>query len=317
MIRLGAVYVLAGLLFAAVAILGARDRSNPRRFRTAAFWGLLALSFLAGDRLGDFGNGLLVLALVGLGGIGALGRGHPATTSLEERRQSAARRGDLLFLPALVIPATALLGTLILKQARIGGAPLIEPGQATLISLALGVILALAAAMVWLRPPIQAPVQEARRLLDSIGWAAILPQMLAALGAVFALSGVGDQVGRLIAAHAPLDTRLAAVVAYTAGMALFTMIMGNGFAAFPVMTAAVGLPLIVRHFGGDPAAVAAIGMLSGFCGTLMTPMAANFNIVPVALLELGDRNAVIRAQAPTALALLAVNTTLMYVLAFR
>jgi uncharacterized membrane protein len=236
---------------------------------------------------------------------------------LEERRQSAARRGDLLFLPALVIPATALLGTLILKQARIGGAPLIEPGQATLISLALGVILALAAAMVWLRPPIQAPVQEARRLLDSIGWAAILPQMLAALGAVFALSGVGDQVGRLIAAHAPLDTRLAAVVAYTAGMALFTMIMGNGFAAFPVMTAAVGLPLIVRHFGGDPAAVAAIGMLSGFCGTLMTPMAANFNIVPVALLELGDRNAVIRAQAPTALALLAVNTTLMYVLAFR
>lgn len=31
-------------------------------------------------------------------------------------------------------------------------------------------------------------------------------------------------------------------------------------------------------------------MLSGFCGTLMTPMAANFNIVPAALLELSDRN---------------------------
>ena len=42
--------------------------------------------------------------------------------------------------------------------------------------------------------------------------------------------------------------------------------------------------------------MAAIGMLSGFCGTLMTPMAANFNIVPAALLELADRNAVIKAQ---------------------
>lgn len=100
-------------------------------------------------------------------------------------------------------------------------------------------------------------------------------------------------------------------------MALFTVIMGNGFAAFPVMTAAIGLPLIVGKFGGDPAVMGAIGMLSGFCGTLMTPMAANFNIVPAALLELKDRNAVIRVQTPTALLLLLVNIGLMYVLAFH
>ena len=35
--------------------------------------------------------------------------------------------------------------------------------------------------------------------------------------------------------------------------------------------------------------IGAIGMLAGFCGTLMTPMAANFNIVPAALLELKDQ----------------------------
>ena len=64
MITLGAVYVLAGLIFAAVAVLSGGDRTNPRRIRNAAFWGLLALSFLFGDRLGDFGNGLLVLALL-------------------------------------------------------------------------------------------------------------------------------------------------------------------------------------------------------------------------------------------------------------
>ena len=44
------------------------------------------------------------------------------------------------------------------------------------------------------------------------------------------------------------------------------------------MTAGIGLPLIVHQFHGNPAIVGAIGMLSGFCGTLMTPMAANFNI---------------------------------------
>jgi uncharacterized membrane protein len=100
-------------------------------------------------------------------------------------------------------------------------------------------------------------------------------------------------------------------------MALFTMIMGNAFAAFPVMTAGIGLPLVVQQYGGDVVIVTAIGMLSGFCGTLMTPMAANFNIVPAALLELTDRYGVIRAQVPTALMLLAVNIVLMSIFAFR
>ena len=89
------------------------------------------------------------------------------------------------------------------------------------------------------------------------------------------------------------------------------------FTVHAVMTAGIGLPLVVHRFGGDVTIVAAIGMLSGFCGTLMTPMAANFNIVPAALLELPDQHGVIRVQIPTGLALLAVNTALMYLLAFR
>jgi uncharacterized membrane protein len=99
-------------------------------------------------------------------------------------------------------------------------------------------------------------------------------------------------------------------------MALLTMLMGNAFAAFPVMTLGIGIPLLINGLHGSPTIIAAIGMLSGFCGTLMTPMAANFNLVPVALLELPDRYAVIRVQVPTALMLLAVNTILMYAFAF-
>ncbi len=172
-----------------------------------------------------------------------------------------------------------------------------------------------------LKPPVMAPLQEGRRLMDAVGWAAILPQMLAALGAVFALAGVGEVVGGLIADVIPMNASLIAVVAYCVGMALFTVIMGNAFAAFPVMTAAVGLPFVVFQFGGNPAIVCAIGMLAGFCGTLMTPMAANFNVVPANLLELPDRNAalngVIRAQIPTALMMLVANILLMQFLAFR
>ncbi|MFC3711697.1 DUF979 domain-containing protein [Sphingoaurantiacus capsulatus] len=316
MITLAFVYTLAGLVFAAFAGLSAVDRTNPKRLGNAAFWGLLAVSFLAGDLLGDLGNGILVMGLVALAGFGALGKGSPTTTSVEARREEAMRRGNKLFLPALIIPFTALAGTLLLADLTVGGQPLMDPKQITLISLGFGVLLALAAAMSWLRPPLLAPLQEGRRLIDSVGWAAVLPQMLAALGAVFALAGVGVVVGDLVGGVIPDGNRLAAVAAYTVGMALFTMVMGNAFAAFPVMTAAVGLPLVVRQFGGDPAIVSAIGMLAGFCGTLMTPMAANFNIVPAALLDLKDRYGVIRAQIGTALPLLLANTLLMYWLAF-
>ena len=58
-------------------------------------------------------------------------------------------------------------------------------------------------------------------------------------------------------------------------------------------------------------------MLAGFCGTLMTPMAANFNIVPAALLELKDQYGVIKAQIATALPLLAANILIIYLAAFR
>jgi uncharacterized membrane protein len=128
---------------------------------------------------------------------------------------------------------------------------------------------------------------------------------------------VGAIISRMAVHWLPLDSPFVAVVTYTVGMAIFTMIMGNAFAAFPVMTAGIGLPLIVTRFGGDVTIMAAVGMLSGFCGTLMTPMAANYNIVPAALLELPDEYAVIKAQIPTAVLLLTVNTGIMYVFAFR
>ncbi|MFM6854767.1 MAG: 5-oxoproline transporter, DUF979 family subunit, partial [Sphingopyxis sp.] len=145
----------------------------------------------------------------------------------------------------------------------------------------------------------------------------ILPQMLASLGAVFTLAGVGTVLGQLVGAAIPHGDVLVAVLAFTLGMALFTMVMGNAFAAFPVLFSAIGLPLLIQQYGGNPAIVCAIGMLAGFCGTLMTPMAANFNIVPAALLDLKDRHAVIRAQLGTAVPLLLINSALLYGLAFR
>lgn len=317
MITLQWAYSLAGLAFAAYAVLSFADRANPKRLWNGLFWGLMALSLIAGSWLGDFANGLLVLALAGLGGFNLLGKSAPATTSDAEREGWSARLGNRLFLPALIIPATALIGTLVYSYTPLGAMHLIEDKRETWIFLCLGALIALAVLYAWLKPPPAAPLQEGRRLIDAIGWAAVLPQMLAALGVVFATAGVGTVIGEGARAVIPEGSVFLTVLVFAAGMALFTMIMGNAFAAFPVMATAIGVPLLIQTYHGNPAVVGAIGMLAGFCGTLMTPMAANYNIVPAALLELKDRNGVIKAQVGTALPLFAVNVALIYLLGFR
>ncbi|MBV9527034.1 DUF979 domain-containing protein [Sphingomonas sp.] len=316
MITIQWLYVLVGLMFAGFAAFNGLDRTNPKRLGNAAFWGLMALSMFAGDRIGDFGNGLLVLGLAGIAGFGLVGRGA-AVVDTQEREARALRFGDRLFLPALIVPATALLGTLIYSYTPVGRLGWFEPKRETYILLALGVILALATIYAWLKPPALAPLQDGRRLMDSIGWAAVLPQALAALGAVFAAAGVGDIVGAAATSVIPHGSVFLTVAVFGIGMALFTMIMGNAFAAFPVMAAAIGIPVLIRGYGANPAAVGAVGMLAGFCGTLMTPMAANFNLVPAALLELRDQNAVVKVQVATALPLLLFNIMLIYLAGFQ
>ncbi len=316
MITLEHVYWLTGLMAAGVAIVNLRDDTNPRRLNNTGFWAIYSVTFLAGSYLPDLVSGFLVIGMVLVASIRGLGQGKQKATR-DDEAASAARWGNKLFIPALTIPVLTVLGTFVLKRVEIAGMPIVDVKQVTVISLATATLIALGVGMAMLRPPVLAPIREARRLLDAIGWAAVLPQMLAALGALFAIAGVGAAVSGLATRWLPLGTPFAAVMTYGLGMAVFTMIMGNAFAAFPVMTAGIGLPLIVQRFGGDPTIMSAIGMLSGFCGTLMTPMAANFNIVPTALLELPDENAVIKVQIPTALLLLGCNILLMNFFVFQ
>ena len=307
-------YVLAGLVLACVALMTAADRAHPRRFGSALFWGFYALVFLVGDQLPPawIGGGAIAMAVIA--GARRIAPGTAVAPTVAEYAARARRLGNKLFLPALAIPLVAVVAALVTRKGQVAGIALLDAGNPTLAAIGMSSIVALALAC-WLtrETPVQG-VREARRLVDAMGWALVLPQMLAMLGLVFSDAGVGKAVAWLATHYIAVDIRLVAVAVYAVGMALFTVIMGNGFAAVPVMTGGIGVPVLVGMFHVNPAAMAAIGMFSGYCGTLMTPMAANFNIVPAALLELPDKNAVIRAQWPTAMTILVFNIGLLYCL---
>jgi uncharacterized membrane protein len=325
------VYWLCGGFFLTVGIQIALDRAHPKRWTSAAFWCLLGAclwygSFVAGPggsppalrpEMPAWVLGAAVIAMALIAGFGLTGAGNARTTGEAEREASAARKRNLLFLPALTIPAVTVLIAVGAGSIDVGGRALFAAGSQTLVGLGVATIAALIVGWVVLRPknPLVA-FSEGRRLLESIGWAALLPQMLTTLGLLFTKAGVGTQVGIIVEHLVPAHSRVLAVVVYALGMAGFTLIMGNAFAAFPIMTAAVGWPILVTQMGANPAPMFAIGMLAGFCGTLCTPMAANFNLVPPALLEMHDRYGQIKVQIPTAILLLSVNVCFMLVFPF-
>ncbi|KGM27391.1 DUF979 domain-containing protein [Photorhabdus luminescens] len=330
-------YWLAGVILLAVAIMSWRDHTNPRRLTTSLFWALYGIVFLVGDwtyrlialwadneaeaqKMLHISVGLIVVLMALTAGFGGVRLGSYHQRTPQQRQKSASRLGNRLFLPALAIPIVTVIGVLLFNH--VPGLQLVLFGTGnhatlvTLFSMTMGCLVGYGVALKMTRENVTQSTQEARRLLDSIGWAFILPQILATLGLLFTVAGVGTAISHLTEHYLAVDNRFIAVATYILGMALLTMIMGNAFAAFPIVTAGIGIPILVLQHGGNPAVMAAIGMFSGYCGTLMTPMAANFNIVPAALLELPNRNAVIKAQIPTGIALLIANVFLLYFLMF-
>lgn len=305
------IYWLLGGYFGLVAARAWRDRTRPSRLARTGFFATLALLYLLGDWMPPAVAGVGVLAIALIAGFGL-----PVMSAIAPAASGAQGRPRLLA-PVLAIPAITIVLTLSLPLLQVDGQSLFSGSAPALFGLTIACLLALALAL-WVTREV--PVQALARggdLLEAIGWAVLLPLLLAVLGTLFAKAGIGDALAQAIGAVVPLDVRWVAILAYGLGMALLTMAMGNAFAAFPVIAGGIGLPFLVQVHGADPAPLAAIGMLSGYCGTLMTPMAANFNLVPVALLDLKDRNAVIRAQVPTAIPLLGANLILLGVLCFR
>jgi uncharacterized membrane protein len=307
---LEAVYVLTGGMLIIFALLTFRDRSHGHRWGTGTFWLILGTIFAFGSTLPHWVTGVLVLAMVALDGIGQVRHHARAGSANATVTTSSARRpvGDRIFLPVMLIPAITFLFALAYR--RLG----LDANAGALIGLGYGSIAAMICAMLLTRSGPLTLMQEGRRLNELMGSVNILPQLLASLGVIFTAAKLGTLIAGGIVRLIPADSLFLFVVATCLSMTLLTMVMGNSFAAFPVIASGILVPLVVRPFGADPAMAAILTLTAGASGTLMTPMAANFNIVPAALLSMKNEYGVIRAQIPVALGLWVFHVMLMWLL---
>ncbi len=295
-------YTLIGLYMASTMIFTLKDKNHKTRIGTALFWGIVSVIFIFGKIIPPVIVGSLIIVIACLSAAKQINIGTLKQLDNTFTQLKAENLGLKIFIPSIAI---ALFAMLIATFTSLSGTVAI--GLSSTIALILTFVLTKA-------KPIEY-IEDSNRMFQSVGVFSILPQLLASLGAVFTAAGVGDVISGLISGVIPQGNPLAGVIAYCVGMALFTAIMGNGFAAFSVITVGIGMPFVFAQ-GGDPIICSALALTAGFCGTLLTPMAANFNMLPAALLETKDKNVVIKVQAPLAIVLLLIHIVLMYTLGF-
>ena len=295
-------YIMIGLYMATTMIFTLKDKNHKTRIGTALFWGIVSVIFIFGKLIPSTIIGALIIVIAVLSALKQINIGTLKQLDTTFAELKADKLGLKIFIPSLTI---AIVAMIIAQFTPFSGTVAI--GIAATVALLLTFAITKA-------KPIEY-IEDSNRMFQSVGVFAILPQLLASLGALFTAAGVGDIISNIISGVIPDGNRLAGVIAYCVGMAIFTAIMGNGFAAFSVITVGIGVPFVFAQ-GGDPIVCSALALTAGFCGTLLTPMAANFNMLPAALLEMKDKNGVIKAQAPFALVLLTIHIILMYTLGF-
>ena len=296
------IYILCGLVSISTGIRGLKN--EKAKIGTFLFWTILGIIFIFGEAIPYKVTGGLLVILAIITVTKQLHIGKFENISSQFKIAQSEKLKNKIFIPAVLIGIAAFL----ILQFKIGK---------TAIPPALGIgggsLVALLAAAIIIKPKFSETNEDTSKLLMQIGATAILPQLLAALGAVFTKAGVGKVIAASISSVVPTGNIFVGIVIYAIGMVIFTMIMGNAFAAFSVITAGIGIPFIIKN-GGNPAVIGALGMTAGYCGTLMTPMAANFNIVPASILEIKDKYGIIKVQAPMALLLLVTHVILMLLL---
>lgn len=296
------IYILCGLVSISTGIRGLKN--EKAKIGTFLFWAILGVIFIFGEVIPYKVTGGLLVILAIITVTKQLHIGKFENISSQFKIAQSEKLKNKIFIPAVLIGIAAFL----ILQFKIGK---------TAIPPALGIgggsLVALLAAAIIIKPKFSETNEDTSKLLMQIGATAILPQLLAALGAVFTKAGVGKVIAASISSVVPTGNIFVGIVIYAIGMVIFTMIMGNAFAAFSVITAGIGIPFIIKN-GGNPAVIGALGMTTGYCGTLMTPMAANFNIVPASILEIKDKYGIIKVQAPMALLLLVTHIILMLLL---
>ena len=298
------IYIIIGLLCINCGVKNLKDKENSEPVGTFIFWAVLGVVIALGRWLPSLVSGILVVVMCLPAIFKKVKKGAVSAATKAETEAAYEKIGMKIFAPTLSIGVLAVI-------CAITGMGI---GLSALNGVAIGVLVSIILLMIMNKENKPSTfLNDSERMLSTVGPLSMLPMLLACLGTVFTKAGVGDVISDLVSHIVPEGNVNAGIVVYAIGMMLFTMSMGNAYAAITLVTVGIGYPFVLAH-GANPVVIGMLALTCGFCGTLCTPMAANFNTVPVALLDMKKPMGVIKNQVPVAIIMLVVQIVMMIML---
>ncbi len=285
-------YILSGLFCMYCGVRAWIVKSNKHYLPTGLFWFTLGIVVAFGQWLPPLVSGIIVAITCIPAALNMVKPGNLKSASKEEQQKNYQKIGMKIFIPAFGAGVFSVFISFFMK------------GWSSLLGSLFATILGVILLVIWNKE--NKPMtflEEGRRFLDMTSAIYIMPLLLSCLGAIFTQAGVGDAFANIFGKIIPSGNVYIGIIAYALGMVLFTIIMGNAFAAITVMTVGIGVPFVM-NLGANPLYMVTLAMTCGYCGTLLTPMAANFNIVPGVYLEVKDKYSIIKMQAIPAVLML-------------
>ena len=172
-------FICIGIVFILVGLKALKDKQFANRNTTAFFWFIVAFTFIAGPYAPKFVTGICVILMAVLTAIGKVGQSASDIPTAAETRANADRLGNKIFIAPLVLALSAWIIATVWKKLGANNA------------VGLSALIALIVVFFVTGAKKEYAVKDGTRLMDNVGPVGLLPQVLAALGAVFTAAGVG------------------------------------------------------------------------------------------------------------------------------
>ena len=250
-------YLLSGFFCMYCGVRAWIVKANKHFLPTGLFWFTLGIVVAFGQWLPPLASGILVAITCVPAALGMVKRGNLQAASKEEQQKNYQKIGMKIFIPAFGAGIFSILISIFL------------PGWSSLLGSLFATIVGVILLVIWNREnKAMVFLEEGRRFLDLTSAVYIMPLLLSCLGAIFTKAGVGDAFATIFGKIIPQGNVYIGIVAYAVGMVLFTIIMGNAFAAITVMTVGIGVPFVIS-LGANPLYMVTLAMTCGYCGTLL------------------------------------------------
>lgn len=293
----GAICAFQGFIMAVIAASYVKEKISRSNLISAFFWGTLSFVFMFDRMVSSFILGLCFFIIIVL--LPFLPKQSPSEPF--EKSALRASKGFIGFLPMFFYALFLIFFLHFIPWVFYLLGLHAKASEFTQISIFSSSILTFLLYYLLFNFKLKSFLVVFKVVMEKIIPALIIPYILATLG--LTLHTISNELANTFSAFLNSQSTTSVIISYMILNLALAMLTGNAFTSFPIIFTVFSSLVLTMFTNISFIKFTVCGMLMGYCGTLLSPVASNFNLFPLVLNGYFQRKySIIFAQLPTVLA---------------